>query len=207
MWHLLKLKCAQMHIHPWIYAYYYQLTFTLTRVPVPNLALTHMKRITVWLKERVSDFLYSDWKSGLRITCIMIGRAGCVLPVLSFWKSELRITCTLIERAGYGLSLFCLKTGLRITCILMGRAGYELPVLRLEERVTDYLYSDWKSGLRITCTLTGKAGCGGQVPRSDIAAQSAMLRPSERAAKGKIKDGQWSHIRQITQYNRIKVCN
>ncbi len=24
MWHLLKLKCAQMHIHPWIYAYYYQ---------------------------------------------------------------------------------------------------------------------------------------------------------------------------------------
>ncbi len=76
-----------------------------------------------------------------------------------------------------------------MTCILMGRAGYELPVLRLEERVTNYLYSDWKSGLRITCTLTGRAGCGGRVLRSGIAAQSAMLRRSERAAWGKIKDG------------------
>ncbi len=42
----------------------------------------------------------------------------------------------------------------------MGRAGYELPVLRLEERVTNYLYSDCKNGLRITCTLTGRAGYG-----------------------------------------------
>ncbi len=43
---------AIVHIHPWIYAFYLQLLSNLhsrTTVQVPNLALTHKKRITVRL--------------------------------------------------------------------------------------------------------------------------------------------------------------
>jgi hypothetical protein len=44
---LLKLKCAHSPLNPRILSST-SVPFTLTTVQVPNLALTHKKRITVW---------------------------------------------------------------------------------------------------------------------------------------------------------------
>ncbi len=47
MGHLLKIKCVDLRANVHILAST-SVPFTFTTVQVPNLALTHMKQITVW---------------------------------------------------------------------------------------------------------------------------------------------------------------
>jgi hypothetical protein len=56
MGHLLKIKCVDLRANVHILAST-TVPFTLTTVQMPNLALTHTKRITVWVRHRTDSCL------------------------------------------------------------------------------------------------------------------------------------------------------
>jgi hypothetical protein len=120
MGHLLEIKCADSRVNVHILASTI-VTFTLTAMQVPNLALTHKKRITVQVPHLYHDDASAKFSTNLHITdycvvhnCLQVGTSTeyvhchitVATPLPMFGRRSRPLPSTLRNRRGKSAGFF-----------------------------------------------------------------------------------------------------